>query len=47
MKILKQSHEQIRVQYITKSLQSNIVIVVVDQATSMAVEVKDDGNENV
>jgi hypothetical protein len=39
---LKQSDGQIRIQYITKSLQSNIMIVVVDQATSMAVEVKDD-----
>jgi hypothetical protein len=42
---LKQSHQQIRIQYITKSLQSNIMIVVVDQATSIAVEVKDDTNK--
>jgi hypothetical protein len=39
---LKQSHQQIRVQYITKSLQSNIMIVVVDQAASIAVEVQGD-----
>jgi two-component system sensor histidine kinase VicK len=38
------SHLQIRVQYITKSLHSNIMIVVVDQATSIAVEVKDDND---
>jgi two-component system, OmpR family, sensor histidine kinase VicK len=42
---IKQSHQQIRVQYITKSLHSNIMIVVVDQATSMAVEAKDDSNK--
>jgi hypothetical protein len=42
---LEQSHRQIRVQYITKSLQSKIMIVVVDQATSVAVEVKDDSNK--
>src|SRR6266849_7050291 len=36
---LKESHRQIRVQYITKSLQSKIMIVVVDQATSVAIEV--------
>jgi two-component system, OmpR family, sensor histidine kinase VicK len=42
---LKGSHRQIRVQYITKSLQSKIMIVVVDQATSVAVEVKDDSNK--
>ena len=39
------SHLQIRVQYIAKSLQSNIMIVVVDQAASIAVEVKDDSNK--
>jgi hypothetical protein len=39
------SHLQIRVQYITKSLHSNIMIVVVDQATSIAVEVKADSNK--
>jgi len=42
---LKQSHQQIRIQYITKSLQSNIMIVVVDQATSMAIEANDDSNK--
>jgi two-component system, OmpR family, sensor histidine kinase VicK len=42
---LKRSHLQIHVQYIAKSLQSNIMIVVVDQATSIAVEVKDDSNK--
>ena len=42
---LKESHRQIRVQYITKSLQSKIMIVVVDQATSVAIEVKDDSNK--
>ena len=42
---LKQTHRQIDVQSITKSLQSKIMIVVVDQATSVAVEVKDDSNK--
>ena len=39
---LRQSHAQIRVQYITKPLQTKIVTVVVDQATSMAIEINDD-----
>ena len=39
------NHLQIRVQYITKSLHSNIMIVVVDQATSIAVDVKADTNK--
>ena len=39
---LRQSCRQIRVQYITKPLQNNIVTVVVDQATSLAMEINDD-----
>ncbi|MRN41917.1 MAG: hypothetical protein FIO02_12890 [Nitrosopumilales archaeon] len=39
---LRQSHGQIRVQYITKPLQTKIVTVVVDQATSVAIEINDD-----
>ena len=36
---------QIRVQYITKPLQSKIMTVVVDQATSVAIEVNDDAKK--
>jgi two-component system sensor histidine kinase VicK len=39
---LRQSHGQIRVQYITKPLQTKIVTVVVDQTTSVAIEIYDD-----
>jgi hypothetical protein len=39
---LRQSHEQIRVQYITKPLQTKIVTVVVDQTTSVAIGINDD-----
>jgi hypothetical protein len=39
---LRQSHGQIRVQYITKPLQTKIVTVVVDQTTSVAIEINDD-----
>ena len=39
---LRQSHGLIRVQYITKPLPTKIVTVVVDQATSVAVEINDD-----
>jgi hypothetical protein len=39
---LRQSHGQIRVQYITKPLQTKIVTVVVDQSTSVAIEINDD-----
>ena len=39
---LRQSHGKIRVQYITKSLPTKIVTVVVDQATSVAIEINDD-----
>ncbi|MGB7953204.1 MAG: hypothetical protein WCF23_04425 [Candidatus Nitrosopolaris sp.] len=39
---LRQSHGQIRVQYITKPLQTKIVTLVVDQATSVAIEINDD-----
>ncbi len=39
---LKQSHGQIQVQYVTKPLTSRIVTVVVDQVTSLAIEIDDD-----
>jgi hypothetical protein len=39
---LMQSHEQTRVQYVSKPLTTRIVIVVVDQMTSLAVEIHDD-----
>ncbi len=39
---LRQSHGQIYVQYITKPLQTKIVTLVVDQATSVAMEINDD-----
>jgi two-component system, OmpR family, sensor histidine kinase VicK len=39
---LRQSHGQIHVQYITKPLQTKIVTVVVDQATSVAIGINDD-----
>lgn len=39
---LRQSHGLIRVQYITKPLTTKIVTVVVDQATSVAIEITDD-----
>ena len=42
---LRQSVRQIRVQYITKPLQTKIVAVVVDQANSVAIEIRDDTKE--
>jgi len=42
---LRQSVRQIRVQYITKPLQTKIVAVVVDQANSVAIEISDDTKE--
>src|SRR5712691_1839916 len=36
---LRQSHGQLHVQYVTKPLQTKIVTLVVDQATSVAIEV--------
>ncbi len=39
---LKQSHGQIRVQYVTKPLTTRILTVVVDQITSLATEINDD-----
>lgn len=42
---LRQSVKQIRVQYITKPLQTKIVAVVVDQANSVAIEISDDTKE--
>jgi hypothetical protein len=39
---LRQSHGKICVQYITKPLPTKIVTVVVDQATSVAIEINDD-----
>jgi hypothetical protein len=39
---LRKSCRKIRVQYITKPLQNKIVTVVVDQTTSVAIEIKDD-----
>jgi hypothetical protein len=41
----RQSVKQMRVQYITKPLQTKIVAVVVDQATSVAIEISDDTKE--
>jgi hypothetical protein len=38
----RQTAEKINVQYITKPLQTKIMTIVVDQASSMAIEVKDD-----
>jgi hypothetical protein len=38
----RQSAEKINVQYITKPLQTKIMTIVVDQANSMAIDVKDD-----
>ena len=42
---LRQSLRHIRVQYITKQLQTKIVSLVVDQATSVAIEISDDTKE--
>ena len=42
---LRESVKHIRVQYITKPLQTNIVAVVVDQSSSVAIEIKDDMKE--
>jgi len=42
---LRESLKHIRVQYITKPLQTNIVALVVDQSTSVAIEIKDDTKE--
>src|SRR5215831_6125769 len=42
---LRESVKQIRVQYITKPLQTNIVALVVDQTSSVAIEIKDDTKE--
>src|SRR5215831_13403420 len=42
---LRESVKQIRVQYITKPLQTNIVALVVDQSSSVAIEIKDDTKE--
>jgi hypothetical protein len=42
---LKQSHGQIQVQYATKPLTTRIVTVVVDQVTSLAIEIDDDTRE--
>jgi hypothetical protein len=39
---LRQSLKQIRVQFITKPLQTRIVALVVDQATSVAIDINDD-----
>jgi two-component system sensor histidine kinase VicK len=39
---LRQSLRQVRVQYVTKPLQTKIVALVVDQATSLAIEINDD-----
>jgi len=42
---LRESFKHIRVQYITKPLQTNIVAIVVDQSSSVAIEIKDDTKE--
>ncbi len=42
---LRQSLRQVRVQYITKPLQTKIVSLVVDQVTSVAIEISDDTKE--
>jgi hypothetical protein len=42
---LRHSLRQIRVQYIAKQLQTKIVSLVVDQATSVAIEINDDTKE--
>jgi hypothetical protein len=42
---LRQSHGMIRVQYITKPLQTKIVTVVVDQATSVAIGINEDSKK--
>lgn len=42
---LRRSSRQIRVQYITKPLQNKIVTLVVDQTTSVAIEIKDDARK--
>ena len=42
---LRESIKHIRVQYITKPLQTNIVALVVDQSTSVAIEISDDTKE--
>ena len=42
---LRRSLRQIRVQYIGKPLQTKIVSLVVDQATSVAIEISDDTKE--
>lgn len=44
-KELRKSCKQIRVQYITKPLQNKIVTLVVDQTTSVAIEIKDDAKK--
>ena len=43
----RQSHGQLHVQYITKPLQTKIVTLVVDQATSVAIEVNDDAKKTL
>jgi two-component system sensor histidine kinase VicK len=42
---LMKSHEKIQVQYIAKPLQKKIVTLVVDQATSVAIEINDDAKQ--
>jgi len=44
---LRESVKQIRVQYITKPLHTNIVALVVDQSTSVATEISDDTKETL
>ena len=42
---LRQNHGQLHVQYFTKPLQTKIVALVIDQATSVAIEVNDDAKK--
>jgi hypothetical protein len=44
---LKESPKKIQIQYIMKPLQKKIVTIVVDQSTSVAIEIKDDSKKTV
>ena len=44
---LKDSRKKIQIQYITKPLQKKIVAIVVDQSTSVAIDIKDDTKKTV
>jgi len=43
---LREKRKQIQIQYIRKPLQTNIIILIVDQAVSLSIEIKDDKENN-